>query len=327
MPKLAKKLQIRTINVHYVTSTPGGWLLTIGYAGTCDNIRMGHRVGLAGWTICVALLCAQDWQNLTSLPAVDLGGLTPAKKNTALKLLREGECSCGCGMKIAECRVKDPNCGYSRGLASVIVDSVKQGKSDADALAAAKASKWGHAPDHSKTLEDPVKIPVAGAPLLGPQNAAITLVEFSDFQCPYCYKAVTELQAIMQAYPTQVKLIFKQFPLDIHSQAAYAAAAAMAAHKQGKFWPLHDAMFARHGRLSREIIDKLAADLGLDMKQFNADVASAQIRKAVDKDRDDGETAGVDSTPTLFVNGQHYNGALTLAALKPVLDGELKKHP
>src|SRR5262249_32114334 len=163
--------------------------------------------GIVGCMITVALLCAQDWQNSTSLPAVDLAGLTPAQKNTALKLLRENDCSCHCGMKIAECRMKDPNCSYSRGLSSVIVDSLKLGNSPAEALAAAKASRFGHAPDHSKVLEDPVKIPVAGAPLVGPQNAPITLVEFSDFQCPYCIKAVEELAAIMKAYPTQVKLI------------------------------------------------------------------------------------------------------------------------
>lgn len=288
---------------------------------------MGNRLGIVGYVTCVALLCAQDWQNSTSLPAVDLGGLTPAQKNTALKVLRENECVCGCAMKLAECRVKDPNCGFSKGLATVIVDSIKQGKSGAEALTAAKASKWGHPPDHSKILEDAVTIPVSGSPLIGPQNAPITLVEFSDFQCPYCVKAVSELQAVMKAYPTQVKLIFKQFPLDIHSQAAFAAAAALAAHKQGKFWGLHDAMFAQRGKLSHEIVLKLAGDLGLDMKRFNADLASPEIRKALDKDRSDGETAGVDSTPTLFIDGQHYNGALSLAALKPVLDAELKKHP
>jgi protein-disulfide isomerase len=286
---------------------------------------MRNRIGIAVGLVSAALICAQDWQNVTSLPAVDLGGLAPAKKNTALKLLREADCSCGCGMKIAECRLKDPNCSYSRGLASVIVDSLKQGKSSVDALAAAKDSRWGRTPDHSKLLEDPVKIPVAGAPVLGPTNAPVTLVEFSDFQCPYCFKAVLELQTVLKTYPTQVKLIFKQFPLDIHSEAAYAAAASVAAHKQGKFWGLHDAMFAQRGRLSREIIAKLASDIGLDMKQFNSDVASADIHKIVEKDRDDGDTAGVTGTPTLFVNGQHYNGAVTLAALKPVLEGELKK--
>jgi protein-disulfide isomerase len=288
---------------------------------------MGNRLGITGWVVSIALLCAQDWQNATSLPAVDLGGLTPAQKNTALKLLRENDCSCHCGMKIAECRMKDPNCSYSRGLASVIVDSVKQGSSGAEALAAAKASKFGHAPDHSKLLEDPVKIPVEGSPLLGPQDAPVTLVEFSDFQCPYCIKAVGELQAIMKAYPTQVKLIFKQFPLDTHSQAALASVAALAAHRQGKFWAMHDGLFAQHGKLSQEIIVKVAADIGLDMQRFVADVNGPEIRKAVDKDRNDGETAGVDSTPTLFIDGQHYNGPLTLAALKPVLDGKLKKQP
>jgi protein-disulfide isomerase len=131
----------------------------------------------------------------------------------------------------------------------------------------------------------------------------------------------------MKAYPTQVKLIFKQFPLDTHSQAALASVAALAAHRQGKFWAMHDGLFAQHGKLSQEIIVKVAADIGLDMQRFVADVNGPEIRKAVDKDRNDGETAGVDSTPTLFIDGQHYNGPLTLAALKPVLDGKLKKQP
>ena len=285
---------------------------------------MRHWVGILTAVFAAALVFAQDWQNSATLPAVELTGLKPAQQKTALKLLRENGCSCGCEMKIAECRVKDPNCSYSRGLASVIVDAVKAGKSEADALAAAKASKYAHAPDHSKILEDPVPIPVDGSPVTGPGNAPLTLVEFSDFQCPFCVKAVPELQAILKAYPTQIKLIFKQFPLDQHSQAALAAAAALAAHKQGKFWPLHDAIFAQRGKLSREIILKLATDLHLDMQRFTADMNSAETRKAVDKDRDDGENAGVNSTPTIFVAGKHYNGVLTLAALKPILDEELK---
>src|SRR5580700_7307955 len=88
------------------------------------------------------LLFAQDWQTATSLPAVDMGGLTPAQQTKALRAMRAQECSCGCGMKIAECRVKDPTCSFSKGLASVIVGAIKNGKTEAGAIAAAKASEF-----------------------------------------------------------------------------------------------------------------------------------------------------------------------------------------
>ena len=270
------------------------------------------------------LLFAQDWTTSTTLPNVDLEGLTAAQKTTVLKLLRENNCTCGCGMKMAECRMKDPNCSYSKNLAALIVDSVKHGKTPAQTLAAVKDSQWGK--DHSQTLEDPVKIPVTDDPVRGPANARITLVEFSDFQCPFCVAATPQLDALMKAYPSQIKLIFKEFPLDSHSQAAMAAAAALAAHKQGKFWQLHDAMFALRGNLSRGKVIALATGLGLDMKRFQADFDSPEIKRAVDKEIAEGEHIGVDSTPTLFVDGRRFNGALSVATLKPVIDEELK-HP
>jgi protein-disulfide isomerase len=272
-----------------------------------------------------ALLCAQDWTTLENLPAVDLGSLSPAQKATVLKLLRGRDCSCGCGMKVAECRVKDPNCFYSKGLASVIVASLKAGKSEKEALADAEASRFAHAPEH-KLLEDPIEVPIAGAPETGPDDAPITLVEFTDFQCPYCALATPQLQLVLQAYPKQVRLFFKEFPLDMHSQAAFAAAAAVAAQKQGKFWQMHDALFASHNDLHRPTVFALASAIGLDMKRFEADVDSPEVRKAVAHDLDDGQNVGVMSTPTLFIDGQHYNGNIKLDALKPILDAELK-HP
>lgn len=272
-----------------------------------------------------ALVCAQDWTTIEALPAVDFSGLSPAQKATALKLMRGRDCSCGCGMKVAECRVKDPNCFYSKGLASVIVASLRAGKSEKEALADAEASHFAHAP-HPKLLEDPVEVPTAGAPETGPDNAPITLVEFSDFQCPYCTLATPQLQAVLKAYPTQVRLFFKQFPLDMHSQAALAAAAAVAAQRQGKFWPMHDALFASHGDLRRATILALASSVGLDMKRFEADLDSPEVRKAVARDQEDGGNVGVMSTPTLFIDGQHYNGNIRLEDLKPILEAELK-HP
>jgi protein-disulfide isomerase len=272
-------------------------------------------------------LFAQNWRTSDSLPSVDLSGLSAAQKTKVLHVLRETDCSCHCGMKVAECRTMDPGCAYSKGMAASVVEAIRQGKTEAQALAIAKASKWGQGPpDHNATLEPPVAIPVAGAPQRGPANARITLVEFSDFQCPYCIAATPELEAILKAYPAQVKLIFKEFPLDSHAQAPLAAAAALAANKQAKFWPLYDGMFAQKGRLSRQGILKLAAAAGLDMGRFQADLDSAEIKRAVERDIADGEKINVDSTPTLFIDGQRYNGPITQAAMKPVLEAELK-HP
>jgi protein-disulfide isomerase len=281
---------------------------------------------LAGFCLFGAIvLFAQDWQTLATLPAVDMSGLTPAQKTRALKALRSEDCSCGCGMKVAECRVKDPGCSFSRGLASVVVDAIKKGKTEAEAITEAKASKFAHAPD-AKLLEDAVNIPTANSPVSGPASAPVTLVEFSDFQCPFCYKAVAQLNTVLKAYPTQVKLVFKQFPLvDSHPEAAVSAAAALAANQQGKFWQMHDVMFANHGSLSRKAILEWAAGLGLDMKRFTADLDSNGVKQAVMRDLEDGNKAGVDATPTIFIDGQKYNGGLALDAIKPVIEAELKR--
>jgi len=272
-----------------------------------------------------ALLCAQDWEKMENLPAVDMSGLSPAQKAIALKLLRQHECSCGCVMKLAECRVKDPNCYYSKGMAKVITDSLRAGKNEKEALADAEASHFAHAPVH-KVLEDPIPVPIAGAPMTGPADAPITLVEFSDFQCPYCMLATPQLQAVLKAYPKEVRLIFKEFPLDIHSQAAFAAAAAVAAQKQGKFWAMHDALFSHRTDLHRPAILALASSIGLDMKRFETDLDSDEVRKAVAHDVEEGFNLGVMSTPTLFIDGMHFNGPIRLDVLKPILEAELK-HP
>jgi len=136
---------------------------------------------------------------------------------------------------------------------------------------------------------------------------------------------VAKLDAAMAAYPGKIKLIFKQFPLDTHSQAAFAADAAIAAHHQGKFWPLHDAMFAHRRDLSRPTILAMARNVGLDMKRFETDVDSADTKKTVMRDMQDGDKAGVEGTPSVFINGRKYNGSLDLPEFKKVIEEELQK--
>src|SRR5713101_9972409 len=113
-----------------------------------------HRLS-ASCLLGAVFLFAQDWQTATSLPAVDMGGLTPAQQTKALRVMRAQDCSCGCGMKVAECRVKDPSCSFSRGLASVSVAAIKAGKTESAAIAESKASKFGSRPT-PKLLDDPV---------------------------------------------------------------------------------------------------------------------------------------------------------------------------
>jgi protein-disulfide isomerase len=264
---------------------------------------------------------APEWKSAVDLPNVDVTGMTAPQKQSVLKLLRESDCSCGCGMKVAQCRVEDPKCSYSRSLAAIAVKGVRDSKSSEEiqkALAATAAPR--------KVLEDPITLRTAGSPQKGPADARITLVEFSDFQCPYCSKAVLEIDAVLKAFPKDVRLIYKQFPLsEIHSRAMLASQAALAAHAQGKFWPMHDKMFADNRNLTRENMLKWARELGLDMKRFTADMDSPETRKQIAHDLTDGEQAGVDGTPSVFVNGKHYNGSLEPQAFGEILKAELKR--
>jgi protein-disulfide isomerase len=288
---------------------------------------MKARLAIATLLSGLAMLVLQaagavDWKTSATLPGVDLNGLSAKQKASVLEILRERPCSCGCSMKLAECRVMDPGCAYSTNLATTVVESVKAGKSKAETFAALDSSKWAHLQER-KILDDAVQIPVAGSPSVGPPNAKITIVEFSDFQCPYCAVAIGEINALLKTYPAQIRLIFKQFPLETHPQADLAAAAAIAAHKQGKFWPMHDAMFAHRDDLSRKSIMLLAKQNGLNMDKFESDIDSTEVRETVVRDVQDGDHAHVEGTPTLFISGQRYNGPVTLASLKPVIDGEL----
>jgi protein-disulfide isomerase len=269
---------------------------------------------------------ADAWQKAATLPGIDLSTLTAAQRTAALKIMREQDCSCGCTMKVAECRIKDPACAVSRSIANAAIKSLKAGGTPVEAAkAAAEIAKNG--PGAQPVLEDPVSISIAGDPVRGPANAKITIVEFSDFQCPYCAAAAAKVNALLAQYPHDVKLVFKQFPLEIHSQARLAAQASLAAAAQNKFWELHDKMFANFRRLSRESIVKMAQETGLDMAKFNQDWQNAQYKTQIDREVEEGVNAGVSGTPTFFIDGKKYNGPVEPESLKPILDKELGRSP
>src|SRR5271165_1196744 len=215
-------------------------------------------------------LCAQTWQTATDLPGVDFTGLTAPQKNAALKMLRDMGCTCGCGMKVAQCRVEDPPCSYSRSMAAMVVKGFKEGKTGDEVSKMVAGSAVGRPRSVQQILDDPVSIPTAGAPSTGAETARLMLVEFSDFECPYCAKAASEIRRIVAAYPKDVRLVYKQFPLSMHPHAQIAALASLAANEQGKFWEFHDKMFANFRQLSRENLLAWAGEAGMDVDTFKA---------------------------------------------------------
>jgi len=163
------------------------------------------------------------------------------------------------------------------------------------------------------------------APAFGPAQARIKLVEFSDFQCPYCSRAAGTLQAIRTKYGDQIHCVFRQYPLSFHENARLAAEAALAAHAQGKFWELHDKMFANQAELDRASLEAYAQAIGLDLTEFKRALDTEQYKPAVDADLELGDAVVVDGTPTLFINGQRVANPTSVEYVTKLIDSALAK--
>ena len=162
-------------------------------------------------------------------------------------------------------------------------------------------------------------------PFLGPQDAPVTLVEFSDFQCPYCRRVQSVLKRLMTAYHGKLKLVFRDFPLrQIHPEAQKAAEAAQCANDQGQFWPYHDRLFAAT-ELGVEYLKQYAVELDLDAEGFNTCLDSEKYSQEVQKDIDDARVAGVNATPAFFVNGLPINGAVPFERFVEMVELALKR--
>lgn len=168
-------------------------------------------------------------------------------------------------------------------------------------------------------------IALGSSPIRGPKNAAVTMIEFSDYQCPYCAKTTPLVDQVLAAYPKDLRFVYKQFPLtQIHQNAMNASKAAVAGGKQGKTWEMHDELFKISSNLSLDEIKKAAANLGLDMTKFEADMNSPETGKLIQEDIAVAGATGITSTPTLFINGKIVTNR-SFEGMKAMVDEELKK--
>ncbi len=168
------------------------------------------------------------------------------------------------------------------------------------------------------------QLPVSTSAVKGAKNAPVTITLFDDFQCPYCARLLPTLDQVLTAYPQQVQLVYKHFPLSMHKFANAAAVASIAARNQGKFWPMHDQLFANYKKLNTTLIRELAESVGLDMPRFDQDIANPALQQEVAADMQLGGKAGVRGTPAVYINGIQLKDR-SIKGFKKMIDAELKK--
>jgi protein-disulfide isomerase len=165
----------------------------------------------------------------------------------------------------------------------------------------------------------------AVGPSKGPASAPVTIVEFSDFHCPFCRAVKPTLAQVLAKYGDRVRLVYRHFPLDsIHPQARRAAEASWCADEQGKFWPFHDRLYAGGSDASPATLTRIATESGLDLTAFDACVAGPQARAAVQRDVEDGTEHGVSGTPGFFINGRFLSGNQPMQNFEAIIEEELK---
>jgi protein-disulfide isomerase len=169
-------------------------------------------------------------------------------------------------------------------------------------------------------FKNPVKIEVGKSPVHGPANAKITIIEFSDFQCPFCKRGYKTMEEVQKMYPNDVQVVFKHFPLAFHPEAAPAAKATWAAQQQGKFWEFHNALFENQDKLGADFYKKTAADLKLDVAKFEKDMKSPEAEAQLKADMDIAQKNGIQGTPGFFVNGVAVKGAYPASHFKTIID-------
>jgi protein-disulfide isomerase len=236
-----------------------------------------------------------------SLDRVDTSSLTDPERRSFVEIVNEVLSPCGEPVSVAQCVAESRACGACVPSARYVARLVSEGYGKSEIV-----ELFGARFDPKKKLTiDTSQSPVRGAPM-----AQVSIVEFSDFECPHCGAAHPMLSRVLESFHGKVNLVFKQFPLDSHKNAGPAARAAVAAQAQGKFWELADLLFEHQRELSAEKITQLAKQAGLDLEKFDAARDSAEVQQRVEQDKKEGVALGVQGTPSLFINGRAYKEGL-----------------
>lgn len=201
-------------------------------------------------------------------------------------------------MSVDDCAKNASGCPGCGAASRFLLKGVRDGRSRAQ-IEAAYRVRFGPV--------EPKPIDLSDAPMIGNPSAPVTVVEFADFQCPFCSTTVPMLDGLVRDFGPNVRVVFKHYPLAIHSSADLAARAAVAAQNQGRFWEMHHKLFENQRALSAPELERHAREVGLDLARFRADMASAETGARIKRSIAEGNRIGVNGTPSIFVNGRPFN--------------------
>jgi protein-disulfide isomerase len=247
-------------------------------------------------------------------PGVDLSKLDDFQKKVFFRIVNGESSICGQAQSLIQSAKKDASCHRSLNAVRYVARLVERGFTDSE-VSDSLTKRYRNTEQRA--------LDVSEAPMMGNANAKITLVEFADYECPHCKRFQPVLRQILDEFHGDVKLYFKHYPLPQHTNARLAAEAATAAQKQGKFWPYEEKLWANQDNLTPAELEKYAKETGLDVTKFRQDLDSPAIKARVQKDRIEGTTAGISSTPTLFINGREYSDAHDTESLREWIKEEL----
>ena len=249
-------------------------------------------------------------------PGVDLSKLDEFERKVFFRVVNRESSSCGKGHSLIFSVKHDPGCKRSLYAIKYVAKLVDSGYTDSEI-----------SEELQNRYRDTVHkdIDISRAPNKGAAEARVTLVEFVDYECPHCRSAQALMRQVLDTYPRQVRLCFKHFPLSSHTNSRLAAEAATAAQKQGKFWPFSDKVWDHADNLTPAVLERIAKEVGLDLARWRGDMNSEEIKAAVSKDKSDGVALGINSTPTIYINGRKYAGRHDIESISDWVDEELGK--
>jgi protein-disulfide isomerase len=289
------------------------WIVVAALAAGCSKNSSDARAA-TGTPPAAEPVAAAPTEDNTPPPGIDLSSLDEFERKVFFRVLNKEPSACGKAHSLMFSLKNDQGCRKSVYAARYVVKLVDSGYTDSEV--SEKLQKRFRGAVH-RTID------VSDAPMKGNSAARVAIIEFADYECPHCKRVQPVMRQALDEFKNDVRVYFKHYPLSAHPNARLAAEAAVAAQKQGKFWPYNDGIWAHAEELSPAVLEKIAKEVGLDVEKWRKDLDSDDVRARVQKDHAEGEALNIQATPTIYLNGREYTDPRDIDSLKDWINEEL----